>query len=115
GDGAEVLARSALSATTPMDVPRNLTSEAVPSIDRPSVKLAWGAPDPCERPQGYRIYRSAGTGAFTFLNEVPNGVLNYTDTAVATLPATYTYYVTALFSRGESLESNKSVVTTRSI
>ncbi len=77
-----------------------------------AVLLAWDPPDACAGcgvPDGYALFRRAGTAPYTEQGHTPATTLTLVDTPP--VPGTYTYHVRALYKGLYSDGSNEVTVT----
>ena len=84
----------------------NLSAKAIGGTP-PSNLLTWQAPnDGGSSITGYKLYRRAGTGAYSVLATLGAGTTSYSDTQLVS-GTTYTYKVSAVNANGEGAASNE--------
>lgn len=84
--------------------PANLTAQIEPGVE--SITLLWEAPS-IGNPLSFSLYRDDGDGFGMLVENIPDNL--YQDNNVEFM-ITYSYYITAVYSQGESLPSNTITV-----
>jgi hypothetical protein len=97
------------SATTPLAPPTAPTTLTATANSGTSVTLGWQ--DNAGNESGFLIERKTGTGSYSLLATVGQGVESYTDTTVSA-NTQYTYRVRATNTAGSSAYTNTATVTT---